>query len=259
MSFGIFNDLWIRRSLVWHLAVTDLKIRYKNSVLGFGWTIIEPLLMLTVFYLVFTNIFKTGIENYALYLLIGIITWNMFSRGTTMNTSSILNRANIVTKLYFPKEILVLSMTITAFLMMIFEYMILGAFFIGTQFLPPISSLLIIPILAILFVITLGISLPLSVLNVKYRDVAIIWTVIVHAGFFITPIIYKMEFLPENIQQLFWFNPMVHIIESAHNLLLYEIYPDIFSIIYMIAMAVGSMVMGIIIFRKYNPNIVEYL
>ena len=259
MNFGILNNLWIRRFLVWHLAITDLKIRYKNSVLGFGWTIIEPLLMLTIFYLVFTNLFKTGIENYALYLLIGIITWNMFAKGTSMNTTSILNRANIITKYFFPREVLVLSTTITAFLMMVFEYIILVAFFIGTQFLPPISSLLIIPILGILFVMTLGISLPLSVLNVKYRDIGVIWTVVVQAGFFLTPIIYKLEFLPENIQQLLWFNPMVHIIESAHNLLLYEIYPSISSIVYMITMATAFLIIGIVIFRKHNPNIVEQL
>jgi len=129
MNLGIFDDLWIRRHLVWHMAVIDLKTRYKNSVLGFAWSLIEPLLILTILYLVFTNIFKTDIENYAIFLLIGIITWNMFYRATSMNTTSIINKANVITKFYFPREIFILSTTITAFFMMLFELIVLGIFF----------------------------------------------------------------------------------------------------------------------------------
>jgi len=259
MNYDFRKGLWDKRELIWHLAITDLKIRYKNSILGFGWTLFEPLLMLTVFYLVFTTIFKTDIENYALYLIIGIVVWNMFARGSSMNTVSILNKSNIVTKLFFPREILIVSTTLTAFLMLVFEFVIIVAFFIGTQFLPPISSLLIIPILGILFILTLGISLPLSVLNVQLRDVGIIWTVIIQAGFFLTPIIYKLDFLPDNVQQILLINPMTHVIEAAHNLMLYGIYPSISSIIYLIVSTFVILIIGIIIFRKYNPDIVEKL
>ena len=259
MNYDFRKGLWDKRELIWHLAITDLKIRYKKSILGFGWTLFEPLLMLTVFYLVFTTIFKTDIENYALYLIIGIVVWNMFARGSSMNTVSILNKSNIVTKLFFPREILIVSTTLTAFLMLVFEFVIIVAFFIGTQFLPPISSLLIIPILGILFILTLGISLPLSVLNVQLRDVGIIWTVIIQAGFFLTPIIYKLDFLPDNVQQILLINPMTHVIEAAHNLMLYGIYPSISSIIYLIVSTFVILIIGIIIFRKYNPDIVEKL
>lgn len=259
MNLGIFNDLWIRRQLVWHLAQVDLKIRYKNSYLGFAWAIIEPLLMLAVLYLVFTTLFKFEIENYALYLLIGIITWNMFSRGTSLNCVSILNKANVITKFYFPREVLIVSTTITALLMMMFEFIVLGFFFGGTQFIPPISGFLMIPLMGLLFIFTLAISLPLSVLNVHYRDVGVIWSIILQAGFFLSPIIYKLEHLPEFAQQILWFNPMTQIIDTAHNLLLYEIYPEPSSIAYMLATTFGMSIIGIAIFRKYNPGIVEVL
>ena len=252
-------NLWKKRELIWHLAKLDLKNRYRNSVFGFGWTILEPLLMLTVLYLVFTNIFKTNIENYALYLLIGIVTWSMFSRGTTMNTTSILNRAHIITKQYFPREILIVSNTITAFLMMIFEFIVIGAFFVGTQFIPPASIFLIIPVLGILFILTIAVSLPLSVLNVRFRDVALIWNVIIQAGFFLSPIIYKIEHLPPTVQKILWFNPMTHIIDFAHNFMLYEIYPDLNSIFYLILTTLVIFIIGIVIFRKYNPGITEEL
>lgn len=253
------SNLWKKRGLIWHLALVDLKLRYKNSILGFAWTIIEPLLMLTVLYLVFTNIFKTDIENYALYLLIGIIIWNMFSRGTTMNTMSILNKTSLVTSLYFPREFLVVSTVITSFLMMLFEFIIIGAFFVGTQFIPPSSIFLIIPFLGILFILTLGISLPLSVLNVHFRDVSVIWAVLIQIGFFFSPIIYKLDFLPENIQQLILLSPMTHIIESIHNLALYDIYPNMFSVSYLIITTTIMFTVGIVIFRRLNPDIVEQL
>jgi len=259
MHFGIFNDLWIRRELIFNLAWSDLKIRYKNSILGFGWTVLEPLLMLSILYLVFTNIFKTNIENYALYLLIGIVLWNTFSRGTVMNTVSILNRSNIVTKIYFPREILIVSNTITAFLMMCFEFIVILIFFIWTMFLPSPISLAIFPILGLLFVITLGFSLLLSVLNVHYRDIGVIWNVILQAGFFASPIIYSFEQLPENIRQILWFNPIGQMIDAAHNLILYDTYPTNESIIYMIAASGIILLIGIIVFRRLNPNIVEYL
>jgi len=106
---------------------------------------------------------------------------------------------------------------------------------------------------------TLGVSLPLSVLNVHYRDVGVIWTVVLQAGFFASPIIYKLDLLPENIQQILWLNPMTHVIEAAHNLLLYDTYPDPYSITYMITTTVGLLLIGIVIFRRYNPDIVEVL
>ncbi len=253
------SGLWERRELVWHLSMTDLKLRYRNSLLGFAWTILEPLLLLTVLYLVFTNIFKTDIENYALYLLIGIVTWNMFSRGTSMNNVSILHKSGIISSLFFPREILVLSTTITAFIMMTLEFIVIGAFFVGTQFLPPLTGVAIIPILGILFFLTLATSMMLSVLNVHFRDIGVIWTVVLQIGFFASPIIYKIDFLPEKIQAVILLNPVAHVIEAVHNLLLYATIPTVESISYMIGSTVIMFVIGLIVFRHFNPKIVEYL
>jgi len=253
------SNLWITRYLIWNLALSDLKLKYKNSILGFAWTIIEPLLMLTVLYFVFSTIFKNDIENFALYLLIGIIFWNMFSRSTSMSTLSILNKSSVVNSMYFPREILVVSSVLTSFMMMMFEFVVLAAFFIGLQFIPPISAILIIPFLAILFVLSLGISLALSVLHVHYRDVSFIWGVILQIGFFLSPIIYSLDLLPENIRQLVLLSPIAQIIESTHNLILYQIYPSLFSVGYLLAITCIVLIIGIVIFRKLNPDIVEKL
>src|SRR5574337_565680 len=125
-----YHGLWQKRSLIYNFAITDLKIRYRNSILGFFWTVLEPLLLLGVLYLVFTNIFKSQIEHYGLYLLLGIIMWNTFTRGTEISLNSITSRTGIVTQIYFPREIPAISSTITAFLMMCFEFVVFGIFMV---------------------------------------------------------------------------------------------------------------------------------
>src|SRR3990167_9035877 len=106
---NMFTDIWDYRHLTIKLAISDFKIRYKNSVLGFLWSLIEPLLMLVVSYVVFSYFMRMNVEHYQLFLLVGIISWNMLSRGTTMGLNSILGKPNLVKKVYFPREILVVG------------------------------------------------------------------------------------------------------------------------------------------------------
>ena len=128
------KDIWKRRFLILTFAINDLKLRYRNSFLGFLWTIAEPLLMLTVLYLVFTNILKTDIENYAIYLLLGLVLWFFFVRATTASLASIINRGNILTKISLPREIPPISSCLTSFFMTVFEIGVFFLFMIPLQF-----------------------------------------------------------------------------------------------------------------------------
>lgn len=252
------NELWLRRSLIWDFAITDLKLRYRNSILGFFWTFLEPLLILTVLYFVFTNIFKNQIEHYQLYLFLGIIMWNMFSRGTTMSLNSLVGRSGIISQIYFPREIVAISSTITASIMFVFELIVFGIFMGALQFIPPFSIIFLPIVFIILFVITLGISLPLSVMNVYYRDVQFIWGVILQAGFFLTPIFYKLDMLPSTIKKILIINPIANLIDVAHNITLYGIEPGI-DIVYTFGIICMIFVTGYIIFRKLERRVVEEL
>ena len=136
MTENSISKIWEKRSLIRTFAINDLVIRYKGSVLGILWSLIEPLLMLVILYVIFTHIFKSDIENYALYLLLGIIMWSFFSRSTTMGINSILNRAGIVKQVYFPREILPISSCITAFIMLGIEFGVFFAFVAAFQFVP---------------------------------------------------------------------------------------------------------------------------
>ncbi|MGI0011638.1 MAG: ABC transporter permease [Nitrosopumilaceae archaeon] len=256
---GIYREIWNKRSLIYNFAVADLKIRYRNSILGFLWNFLEPLLMLGVLYIVFTNIFNSQIEHFALYILLGLILWNMFAKGTTIGLNSILSRSSILKQIYFPREITSLSSAITALIMLCFELMVFVIFMIAFQFIPP-ATIIFLPLVILLeFILVAGLSLPLSVLNVRYRDIQFIWTVIVQAGFFLTPIFYKFEVIPEYFRNILYFNPMVQIVNIAHDATLYNIAPTIESI--ELATVTTLLIFGLsyATFRKLQVRTIEEL
>jgi len=259
MKDGTIGQIWDKRSLIRTFALNDLVIRYKSSVLGILWSFLEPLLMLAVLYLIFTHVFKSNIENYPLYLLLGIIMWTFFSRSTNMGLNSILGRAGIVNQIYFPREILPISSCITAFIMMGIEFAVFFAFVAGFQFLPPLSIIILPGLLVLLFVLTLGLSFFLSVLNVRFRDVQSIWNIVTYAGFFVTPIIYSLDVFPEELSKLLLINPVAQILEMAHNSVLYGILPNLSDMVYTVGVTFGILVLGYFTFRHYQFKIVEEL
>ena len=254
---SIREEMWKSRAILFNFAISDLKIRYRNSILGVLWSVIEPLLMLGVLYFVFSTMFKFDIPNFPIYLLLGIIIYNCFKNGTTFALNSLTNRASLITQIYFPRSIPAISSAITASIMLAIEVGILLVFMIGFQFVPPITILLLPLILGLQFLFVVGICLPLSVLNVKFKDTEFIWGVVLSAGFFLTPIFYQFDMLPEYLQNILQFSPMVQILTMAHHVVLYGVLPTVNSILY----AVGSIsvitIIGYLIFRKFQAQMVE--
>lgn len=246
-----------KKSLIMALAMLDLKLKYRNSILGFVWSFLEPLLMLVVLYAVFTNIFQSQIEQFPLYLLLGIIMWNMVVRGTTMSVSSIITRGGLLTQIFLPRSIFAISSTVTSTIMFGFELVAFFIFMAAFQFIPPITILMLPVILVMTCFLVLGLSLPLSVLNVYYRDVEFIWRIIVHAGFFVVPIFYTLNMLPENVKTIVLLNPMAQLMEMAHNVTLYGILPRYQDFLYTIGVISLIFFVGYIIFRKMEKRIVE--
>ena len=253
----IREEMWKFKGILFNFAISDLKIRYKNSILGIFWSLIEPLLMLGVLFFVFSTMFKFEIENFPIYLLLGIICFNFFKNGTTFALNSLTNRSSLMTQIYFPRSIPGISSGVTAAIMLILELVVLGIFMIVLEFTPPITILILPLILALEFLLILGISLPLSVLNVKFKDTEFIWMVVVHAGFFLTPIFYQFDMLPDNIQSILQFSPVVQIVTMAHHVVLYGVLPSINSILYAVGSTSVIMIIGYLIFRKYQSRIVE--
>ena len=259
MSSNLLEEIIRRRSLILLLAFNDVKLRYRSSVLGFAWSFLEPLLMLTVLYFVFTHILKSDIENFPLYLLLGLIIWYMFSRATSMGLTSLVTRANIIQNIYFRREIIVVSSCLTAFIMMGFEFAAFAIFIVAFQFVPPITIVFLPLVLIVLFFLSLGLSFLLSVLNVYFRDIQFIWQVAVQAGFFLSPIFYSLDIFPENIRMILSINPMVHVLDIAREVTLYGNLPPLNSVIYLIVTTFGIFMLGYAVFKIKNKKIVEDL
>lgn len=187
------------KDLIWNLTIADLKVKYQSSVLGFAWSLINPLLLMLVLYAVFVNLFRFNQEDYALYLLVGIIAWRFLANGTTTAMGSIVGRPGLVTKIYIPRQILVLSSTLSCFISSILEFCVLIPllFIFGIKITPYIFFFPIAHV--IFFILVYGLSLILAALYVYYRDLNQIWEVIVQLGFFLCPICYPLSTIPENI------------------------------------------------------------
>ena len=253
------NRFWAKRTLIWDFAITDLKIRYRSSMLGLVWSFLEPLLLLTVLYIVFTNIFQSEIELFPLYLLLGIIMWNMVVKGTQLGLNSISSRSGILLNLYIPRGILPISAGLTSLMMLTFEIVILGIFMVVFQFLPSFTIIILPLILILEFILIVGISLGLAVLNVRFKDIQFIWSIILHAGFFLTPIFYKIDILPESIQSIIVLNPMVSILNMARDVTLYNKVPLVEDVIMAVGMTFLIFGIGYGIFKKLSPRIMEEL
>jgi ABC-type polysaccharide/polyol phosphate export permease len=255
----IRDEMWKTKGILFNFAISDLKIRYRNSILGILWSLIEPLLLLGVLFVVFSTMFRFEIPNFPIYLLLGIICWNFFKNGTLFALNSLTNRSALITQIYFPRSIPGLSAGITASIMLVFELVVLTIFMVIFGFIPTYTVILLIPILALELVLILGISLPLSVLNVKYKDTEFIWNIVLHAGFFLTPIFYQFDMLPEFVQNVLQFSPLVQILTMAHHVVLYGMLPTANSILYAICSISVITLVGYLIFRKYQAQIVEEL
>lgn len=253
----ISNNLWNYRHLTFKLAISEFKLRYKNSILGFFWSLLEPLLMLVVLYVVFTNLMRVNVEHYQLFLLMGIISWNMLSRGTTMSLTSILGKPGLVQKVYFPREILVISTGITALLMTLLEFIVFGIFMLVFDVVPG-NTLVYFPLILFFeFLLVLGLAFGLSALNVYYRDMQYIWAVVLQAGFFAAPIIYPLSIIPEKYVWIIMLNPMTRIIDALRGAVIYSAPPVLADGLFIIAAALVVLATGYMIFLRLEPGFAE--
>ena len=263
--------LWEYRGLIKKLAVTDLKVRYKNSVLGIFWSLLQPLLTFIVLLIVFTGLMiNKSIDNYPLFLLLGIIGWGFFDKATSFSLVSIVGKPQLVKKIYFPREVLVISACLTALMMSLIEFVVFGIFVLGfdllhhflgygTAFIFPTWLLLLFPVILLIeFVLALGVALAISSLNVIWRDIQWAWPVVMQAGFFLTPVMYSMDTLKGIPQSwILKFNPMADILDSLRYVLINRYAPLANDLAYTAMIAILMIVVGWLIFSRLEPRFGE--
>jgi len=202
------------------MAITDFKIKYDNSILGYFWSLLKPLLMFGTLYLVFSVFVRWEVENYKLYLLLGIILWNFLSEVTLNSMVLLEGKASILKKIYFPRWIIVIASSLTSLLTLLLNIGVFFIFFVfsGAHF--QSSSLYLIIYLAELYVFVVGLALLLCSLFPKFRDIHHIWEVFVQLGFWATPIIYPISIVPKKYHTLIFLNPAARIIQGCRQALI---------------------------------------
>lgn len=257
------------RALLSELVRTDFKLRYQGSVLGYGWSLLRPLLLFVILYVVFVQFLKigAGIPNFPIYLLLGIVIWNFFTEMTQQSLGSIVTRGDLIRKIRIPRWIIVLSSSISALINFALNLLVVGVFMVINQ-VDVRASILLLPIILIeIYLFALGVSLFLSALFVKFRDIGYIWEVILQAGFYITPILYPLSLVTnETLQKLIMLNPMAQIIQDARYLAVtdetitaWKVFEGGYYLLIPQVIVILVLIGGVLYFRKHSKNFAENL
>jgi ABC-2 type transport system permease protein len=206
------------RALLAELVRTDFKLRYQGSVLGYAWSLLRPLLLFLILYIVFVKFLKigAGVPHYPVYLLLGIVIWIFFLDMTTLSLGSLVGRGDLIRKISIPRWMIVFSSSISAVINLFLNLVVIVIFMIANH-VDLLETALWLPlILAEVYLFSLGLSLFLSAMYVKFRDVGYIWEVIIQAGFYMTPILYPLSLITNlTLQKIIMLNPMAQAIQSA--------------------------------------------
>jgi ABC-type polysaccharide/polyol phosphate export permease len=250
------------RARSWHLilqfALKDFKIRYTHSVLGYAWSVLNPLAFALIYYLVFSVFVRFDVPNYPGFLLIGIVMWNFFSEGSSNGVGSLLARSAILTKVSMPRYVVVCAAILNALLTFGISLGILGGilWFTGTHM---TMAAIAFPVLLLdLVLLTLGIALFLAPLHVRYHDVGYLWGLAVQVGFWLTPIIYQEMMIPHRWQWLMTYNPMARIILYSRQAVIYGVWPDWAGILKTSLVAMLVLAVGWAMFQRQQARLVEH-
>ena len=243
--------------LIKNLVASDLKVKYQSSVLGFAWSMLNPLLMMLVLYAVFNSIFRFEQEYFALYLLIGIIAWRFLVNGTMTSMSSIVGKPSLVTKIFIPREVLTFSMTMSAFISSILEFVVLVPLLLIFGASLSFTMLLFPMIHALYFIMVYGLGLLLASLYVYYRDLNQIWDIVLQIGFYTAPIIYPLSLVPEKYMFYYMLSPITRLMTMYRDILLYGTIPSGFDFLIVSGYGLAILAFGAVVFRKLSPRFAE--
>ena len=244
------------RYLMKQLVGRDFKTKYRRSVLGVCWSFLNPLLTMMVQYVVFSTLFKSGIPNFPLYLLSGIVCFNFFSEATTMSLGSIVNNASLITKVYMPKYIYPLTRVISSTINLLLAFIPLAVVMLITR--SPISwALLLLPVgIFFLFCLSLGVGMLLSTAMVFFRDTVFLWSVVSMIWMYLTPIFYPESIIAEQFLPLYRLNPLYQIITFIRTILIDGVSPSPGSYLGALLSAIIPLMIGIWVFKKNQDKFI---
>jgi ABC-2 type transport system permease protein len=255
----LFRDSYRCRELIWALALKELKIRYKRSVLGFLWALLNPAFMMLVLTVVFSNIMRVPIPHYAIFLLSVLLPWTFFSQSLSYAVESIVSNGDLIKKVAVPKLVFPMAAVVSNVINLLLSLIPLALlvpilrhpFYWTWIYLP-------VPMLA-LAIFTLGMTFFFAAANVYYRDVSHILQVVLSAWFYVTPIIYPLDMLPKQYQWILKLNPIIYVINGFRLAVYYGQLPHLRSIAASFVCGFVSLIIGFTIFRRYQNDFVYYV
>jgi lipopolysaccharide transport system permease protein len=256
------REIWAHRELFYFFAWRDFKIRYKQTVIGAGWAIFQPLLLMVVFTLFFNKV--AGISSpsghYPIFAYTGLLFWNFFGGALQAASNSLVGNQGVVTKVYFPRLIAPLSATLVSLVDFLFATTVYIGLMIYYGVKPGLTGvLLVIPMLLISWVAAAGLGTYLAALNVKYRDVRQILPFFVQALLFVTPVIYALSFVPARFREFVYLNPMAGVITAMRAELIHQGTVSWSGVALSAAMAVVLFVCGVFYFERTEARIADII
>ena len=255
------------RAILREMVSTDFKVRYQGSLLGYMWSLLKPLFLFAILYVVFTYIIPLGkgVEHFPVYLLLGIVLWNFFTEATSLGASSVVSRGDLIRKISIPRYLVVISSSVSALINLGLSLLVVFLFAILNGIVPSFQWLLIIPIVIELFIFALGISFFLSAAFVKFRDITYIWEIFLQAGFYASAIIYPLTLVPVEYQKWFFINPIVQIVQDARYVIATDTTITIWStiqsawIVVPFLIVIAAAVIGGLYFKRKSKYFAEDL
>ena len=250
--------MWQYRELIRNLTVADLKNRYQNTSLGFFWSLLSPLLLALVLYFVFRHLWGRE-ENFAINILVGIMAWQFFATGTSSSLRTIVGKSSLVTRVYIPRQILVLSNALSTLINSLLTFIVLLLIIFALLGHLPVTVLLFPLIHLIYFCFIYGTGLLLSALYVYFRDLNQIWEVLTRALFFASPIMYPLTIIPAYIMPYYRLNPMTQFIIMYRDVMVTGNLPSLLSIVVVTGFAIAAYLVGSVVFNKLQRRFAEEL
>lgn len=257
---NIFKELYEYREMIFGLVRRELRGRYKASVLGFLWTLINPLLQLGVYTLLFSVIMQSDIPQYYIHLFVALVPWMFFSTSVSGGTTCIVRSKEMVKKIYFPREVLPISFVLSAFVNMLLSFIIIFIVLIFSGRGISFTALLYLPIVMIVeLILAMGMAMMSSGITVYLRDLEPILGIVTMAWMYLTPVVYPLSKVPESLRGLYFLNPMSPIITAYRDILYYKEPPALNTLLHAFIFGLAILIIGSIIFRKIQKGFAEEL
>jgi ABC-type polysaccharide/polyol phosphate export permease len=254
-----FADLYKYKALINALVVRGLKARYRGSILGFFWTFLNPFLLMLVYLLVFKVFMNNGIKNYTVFLFSGLLPWMWFSTSLTDGVGSIIGGANLITKVLFPPQVISTVPVLVNMMNFIFSLPLLFIFMFFLKMPIGLPLLAVIPVILVQLILTQGLVLIVSSVNVYFRDLQQIVSNLLLLGFFVTPIVYSLKQVPEKYLFIFYINPMTTVVRSYQWIFYYNTFPNWLHLFYLFIVSIVILFAGVFIFEQLKEAFPEFI